>query len=80
MRHHLPTFPAIAWLALTGASLLYAQTQPPVVTANSVVNAASRIPLGLPNYGTAQGSIFSLQGRGLATGTPPSPSPIPPCD
>ena len=29
MRYHLPAFPAIAWLALTGVSLLYAQAPPP---------------------------------------------------
>src|SRR5437588_827392 len=80
MRHHLPAFPAIALLALTSVSLLHAQGQAPVITANSVVNAASRIPPGLPNYGLAQGSMFVLLGQGLASGTPPNTvagSPLP---
>ena len=54
MRHHLPAFPAIALLALTGVSLLHAQAQAPVIRASSVVSAASQIPPGLPNYGIAQ--------------------------
>src|SRR5437660_8806180 len=29
MRYHLPAFPVIAFLALTGVSLLYAQAPPP---------------------------------------------------
>src|SRR5258707_12972286 len=66
MRHSLPYFPAIAWLALTGASL----AQSPVIRANSVVNAASHISPGLPNYGVAQGSLVIVRGQGLASGTP----------
>src|SRR6266478_5020996 len=71
---------SIALLELTGVSLLYAQAQPPVIRANSVVNAASQIPPGLPNYGIAQGSMFILKGQGLASATPPvsvASSPLP---
>src|SRR5258708_4918113 len=71
MRTHLTAFPFTALLALTGVSLLYAQAQSPIITANSVVNAASRIPPGLPNYGVAQGGMFVLNGQGLASGMPP---------
>src|SRR5260370_35376621 len=73
-------FPAVAWLALAGVSLLYAQAQGPVISANSVVNAASQIPPGLPNYGVAQGSMFILKGQGLASATPTitvADSPLP---
>src|SRR5260370_16925078 len=70
MCKYLPGFPITAILALTGASLS-GQAQPPMITANSVVNAASRISPGLPNYGIAQGSMFSLKGQGLASATPP---------
>src|SRR5205085_4760439 len=44
-----------ALLSLACTGLLHAQAQPPVINANTVVNAASRIPPGLPNYGVAQG-------------------------
>src|SRR5258708_8628130 len=70
MRHHHLTFPVIAFLALTGVSRLHAQAQSPVIRANSVVNAASHISPGLPNYGVAQGSMFIVRGQGLASGTP----------
>src|SRR5215510_3305281 len=72
MRHHLPTFPTIALTALTGVSLLYAQAQAPVITANGVVNAASHISPGLPNYGIAQGSMFIVKGQGLYSRMPPA--------
>ena len=66
MRHSLPYFPTIAWLALTGASL----AQSPVIRANGVVNAASHISPGLPNYGIAQGSMFIVNGQNLAVRMP----------
>src|SRR5213080_654367 len=69
MRNHQPGFPA-ALLALASVSLLHAQAQPPVIRANGVVNAASQILPGLPNYGIAQGSMFVVRSRGLASGTP----------
>jgi len=72
MRNHLPDFSTIVLLSLAGMSSLYAQAQPPVITAGTVVNAASRLPPGLPNYGLAQGSMFMLSGQGLASGTPPN--------
>src|SRR6266700_8272290 len=71
MQNHPAAFPAVAWLALAGVSRLYAQAQAPVISVNSVVNAASQIPPGLPNYGVAQGSMFILRGQGLASATPP---------
>src|SRR5437762_11866669 len=71
MRNHQPAFPA-ALLALASVSLLHAQAQPPVIRANGVVNAASRILPGSPNYGIAQGSMFLVKGQGLASGTPPN--------
>src|SRR5258707_11010136 len=80
MCKYLPRFSIIVLLALTGASLS-AQAQPPMITANTVVNAASRISPGLPNYGIAQGSMFSLKGQGLASATPPisvASYPLPP--
>ena len=61
---------SIALLELTGVSLLYAQAQSPVIWDNSVVNAASQIPPGLPNYGIAQGSMFSVRGQNLAVRMP----------
>src|SRR6266702_5999415 len=61
---------SIALLELTRVSLLYAQAQPPVITANSVANLASRIPPGLPNYGIAQGSMFTVRGQNLAVRMP----------
>ncbi len=61
---------AVAWASLSSVSLLPAQTKPPVISANTVVNAASQIPPGLPNYGIAQGSIFTLVVQGLASATP----------
>src|SRR4029077_5833861 len=70
MRHYLTVFLAIAVVALSGVSLLHAQAQPPAIRANSVVNAASHIFPGLPNYGVAQGSMFIVRGQGLASGTP----------
>src|SRR5262249_9005583 len=60
-----------ASLLLSGVILLHAQAQPPRIIAGTVVNAASRIPPGLPNYGIAQGSMFILTGQGLATAAPP---------
>src|SRR5437867_2523074 len=72
MRNDQPTFPIIVSLALTGVSLLRAQAQPPVIRAGSVVNAASHISPGLPNYGVAQGSMFIVKGQGLSARTPSS--------
>jgi uncharacterized protein (TIGR03437 family) len=66
MRHHLPSHYRLAF-ALTVVSLLHAQ---PVIRPNSVVNAASHIFPGLPNYGLAQGSLFIVRGQGLASRTP----------
>jgi hypothetical protein len=67
-------------LFFVGASLPHAQAQPSIAAA-TVVNAASRIPKGLPNYGIAQGSLFTLTGQGLVTAaTPPitvADSPLP---
>ena len=57
-----------ALLSLSSVSLLRAQPQPPVIA--SVVNAASRISPGLPNYGIAQGSMFTVIGQGLAAASP----------
>ncbi len=51
-------------VALSGAA--FAQ---PVVAPGGIVNAASYIPAGLPNYGIAQGSLFIVMGEGLG---PPS--------
>src|SRR5215470_15131431 len=51
-----------ALLSLSGMSLLHAQ---PVIRTNGVVNAASHISPGLPNYGVAQGSLFIVKGQGL---------------
>ena len=73
MRHSLPYFPTIAWLALTGASL----AQSPVIRANGVVNAASHISPGLPNYGIAQGSVFIVKGQGLYSRMPPAAAASP---
>jgi uncharacterized protein (TIGR03437 family) len=61
---------AAAWMSLAGIALR-AQNQPPVITAKAVVNAASRVPPGLPSYGIAQGSLFSVTGQRLAAATPP---------
>src|SRR5215831_10740635 len=61
---------SIALLALTGASLLQAQRQAPFIRANGVVNAASHISPGLPNYGIAQGSMFLVKGQGLYSRMP----------
>src|SRR5436309_585588 len=67
-------------LFFVGPSLPHAQAQPSIAAA-TVVNAASRIPKGLPNYGIAQGSLFTLTGQGLVTAaTPPitvADSPLP---
>jgi uncharacterized protein (TIGR03437 family) len=42
----------------------------PTIAPNSVVNAASYAPPGLPNYGIAQGGMFILKGQNLgAAGT-----------
>lgn len=57
-----------ALASFSGVSLLQAQ---PVLNNNSVVNAASRLSPGLPNYGIAQGGMFSLIGQRLAAVTPP---------
>ena len=58
-------------LCFLAASLPHAQAQPSIAAA-TVVNAASRIPKGLPNYGIAQGSLFTLTGQGLViAATPP---------
>ena len=72
---------SIALLELTGVSLLYAQAQPPLIRANSVVNAASQIPPGLPNYGIA-GIVPSTTPAGDGTitvtlnGRTSAPAPI----
>ena len=66
-----------ALLFLSGMGLLHAQT--PVITANSVVNAASQIPRGLPNYGIAQGSMFIVKCEGLATRMPQFTTANSPC-
>jgi uncharacterized protein (TIGR03437 family) len=66
-------------LFFVGASLPHAQAQPSIA-AGTVVNAASRIPKGLPNYGIAQGSLFTLTGQGLVTAATPitvADSPLP---
>src|SRR5262249_54019122 len=71
---------SIAWLTLTGASLLHAQAQAPLIRANSVVNAASQIFPGLPNYGIAQGSMFTVKGQNLTVRMPQfttASSPLP---
>jgi uncharacterized protein (TIGR03437 family) len=80
MRNHLLAFPIITLLILPSASLLHAQPQPPVITPNSVSNAASRLPPGLPNYGIAQGSMFVVRGQNLAVRMPQftvASSPLP---
>ena len=51
----------------SGASLL-AQ---PTVFSGGVVNADSLVPVGLPNAGIAQGSIFSIFGTGLGPANSP---------
>jgi len=79
MHNHLPAFPAIACLVLTGVSLLCAQAQPPVIRANGIVNAASHISPGLPNYGIAQGSMFIVKCEGLATRMPQFTTANSPC-
>ena len=71
---------AAALLSLSGVSLLHAQPQPPLIRANSAVNAASLIPPGLPNYGVAQGSMFSVKGQNLTIRMPQfttASSPLP---
>ena len=78
MRNHQPGFPA-ALLALASVSLLHAQAQPPVIRANGVVNAASQILPGLPNYGIAQGSMFIVKCEGLATRMPQFTTANSPC-
>jgi len=50
--------------------ILSAQQPKIGTTPSSVVNAVSFIPAGLPNYGIAQGSLFSIFGTNLA----PSPA------
>ena len=51
----------------TGASLV-AQ---PTVFPGGIVNADSLVPVGLPNAGIAQGSIFSVFGTGLGPANSP---------
>src|SRR5262245_55535737 len=67
-------------LCFIAASLPTAQAQPSIVP-GTVVNAAGHIPKGLPSYGIAQGSMFTLIGQGLvAAATPPitvAGSPLP---
>lgn len=80
MRHYKRHRQECLCYILSGVSLLYAQAQPPVITPNSVVNAASRIPPGLPNYGIAKGSMFSVRGQNLAVRMPQfatASSPLP---
>src|SRR5215469_7033644 len=68
-------FPAVA-LATTfffAAAKVAAQT--PTITA--VVNAASNIPAGSPNFGIAQGSIFVVYGSNFGPTTVAQPSALP---
>jgi uncharacterized protein (TIGR03437 family) len=59
-------FTAVASLSLTTLSdRLVAQ----VPTFSGVVNPASDLPPGVPNYGIAQGSIFIVYGTNLSTGS-----------
>jgi uncharacterized protein (TIGR03437 family) len=60
-----PIRTSVVFLAAMGTALAR-----PVIRPNSVVNAASYLPTGLPNYGIAQGGMFILKGQGLgARGT-----------
>src|ERR1051326_6517794 len=42
-----------------------AATAQPVIRSTSVVNAASYLQPGLPNYGISQGGMFILKGQNL---------------
>jgi hypothetical protein len=42
-----------------------ATTAQPIIRPSSVVNAASNLTPGLPNYGIAQGGMFILKGQHL---------------
>ena len=53
--------------------VVYATTAPQIT---GVVNAASNIPPGMPNYGIAPGSLFSIYGSGMGPATL-SVSPLP---
>jgi uncharacterized protein (TIGR03437 family) len=44
----------------------------------AIVNAASLIPPGLPNYGVAQGSIFVVVGQGVIANFPNTVAEAPP--
>ena len=57
-----PMRTSAVFLAAMGAALAQ-----PVIRPNSVVNAASYLPAGLPNHGIAQGGMFILKGQGLGT-------------
>ena len=60
-----PIRTSAVFLVAMGAALAQ-----PVIRPNSVVNAASYLQPGLPNYGIAQGGMFILKGGGLgARGT-----------
>src|SRR5262249_50524384 len=64
-------------LAVPGVSLLRAQGQPLRILVGPV-NLANLIPPGLPNYGIAQGSMFTLvlQGFGASPTLANSPFPL----
>ena len=50
-------------------------------TINAVMNAASRIPSGLPGYGVAQGALFAVVGRGVGPADPVTAAfPLPTTD
>jgi uncharacterized protein (TIGR03437 family) len=56
-------------LHITALSLCYAATSAAAPAIAAVYNAASWIPVSLPNSGVAQGAIFTVTGTGLGPST-----------
>src|SRR5580658_7000289 len=56
-------------LTLTALTLSFAATLAAAPAITAVYNAASWIPVSLPNSGVAQGAIFTVTGTGLGPAT-----------
>src|ERR1044072_5680003 len=52
------------------AILILSRPATAAFTIASVSNAASRIPIGLPGYGVAQGAVFAITGVGVGQDPP----------
>jgi uncharacterized protein (TIGR03437 family) len=61
----------LKWICLSWMVFAMVAGAQPAITTNGIVNAASSVPVGLPNSSIAQGSMFSIYGTAMGPASSP---------